>query len=455
MKMKELLLLIFILLITPNFLTAQEPDWLVKLKQQNWFGKVGQIKLLKTSRAEVEGIFGKTEDDSYVNYLLGKENILDLDYTEKVCSTIDGKVDKDSVEEIEIRLDSEIRFSKLVSKIKMPLNQFKYSKGEGCLPDIEHYVNEQYGIDIRVSFDRVNTITFSIPEEKNFNCVTIRNFLSDLDKIKQIKLLESTRDDVQKIFAGYKFEKYSDLNHKEQIETDSESITITYSEGICEYDESDGYNVPEWKVENITVSPINDIIPKDFGFDLSRYKREQVYKDNFNSYIYYDKNSGISFDVFDNKISSINFFPSQKYYPLMCNQTKAKTLSSTDSLFTEKLEERIYQRYGGPASVEKVKLIQDDIILNCNTEDKPCIANNTMIKVFVSTINPMNDNLIYSYTVSGGNIIGKDAKVQWDLSGVKAGTYTITAAVDDGCGFCGKTITKKVVIKECSDCKNQ
>lgn len=454
MKINISLLTTFILLM-PCWVIAQEPNWLVKLKQQKWLGKVGQIKLLKTSRAEVESIFGKPEDDSYVNYSLGKDNILNLDYTDKVCTTIDGKIEKGTIEEIEIRTDSEIRFSKLVSKIKLPLNQFKYSKGEGCLPDIEHYVNEQYGVDIRVAFDRLNTITFSIPEVKNFSCVTIPTFLSDLEKIKQIKLLESNREDVHKIFAGYKFEKYSDSNHKERIEADSESIIITYSEGICEYDESDGYGVPEWKVESITVSPINDIIPKDFGFELSRYKREQVYKDNFNFYLYHDKISGISFNVFDNKISSINFFPAQKYYPLMCNQTKAKTLSSTDSLFVDKLEERIYQPYGGPASVEKVKLIQDDIILNCNTEDKACVANNSIIKVFVSTRNPMNDNLTYNYTVSGGNIIGKDAKVHWDLSGVKAGTYTITAAVDDGCGFCGKTVTKKVVVKECSDCKNQ
>lgn len=435
-------------------ITAQEPDWLVKLKQQKWFGKAGQIKLLKTTRAEVENILGKPDDETIYNYSLGKNKFLSLDYTDKVCSSTDGKIDKDSVEEIDIHIESGIRFSKLVSKIKMPLEQFNYSKGEGCLPDVEHYVNEQYGIDIRVSYDRINDITFSIPEAKNFSCVTIPTFLSDLDKIKQIKLLESTREDVQKIFAGYKFRKYDDSSHKERMETDDATIEFTYSEGICEYDESDGYGVPEWKVESISVSPINDINPKDFGFDLSKYKREQVYKDNYNFYIHHDKNSGISFDVFDNKISSINLFPSVKYYSLMCNQNKAKTLSSTDSIFVEKLEDRINYQIG-PAFVEKVKLIQDDIILNCNSEDKPCIANNSIIKVYVLAHDPENDTLTYSYTVSGGNIIGKNANVQWDLSGVKSGTYTITAAVDDGCGFCGKTITKKVVVKECSDCKNQ
>ena len=54
--------------------------------------------------------------------------------------------------------------------------------------------------------------------------------------------------------------------------------------------------------------------------------------------------------------------------------------------------------------------------------------------------------------VSGGRIVGSGANVQWDLSGVGKGTYTITTGVDDGCGVCGKTETKTVTVEECSDC---
>jgi len=35
---------------------------------------------------------------------------------------------------------------------------------------------------------------------------------------------------------------------------------------------------------------------------------------------------------------------------------------------------------------------------------------------------------------------------------VRAGTYTITSAVDDGCGFCGKTVTKTITVTTCSSC---
>lgn len=377
-----------------------------------------------------------------------------MDYTDKVCSSTDGKIDKDTVKEIDIRIDSNIRFSKLVSKIKMPLKQFKYSKGGGCLPDVEHYENEQYGIYIDVTNDRINHIQFSIPEEKNFSCVSIPSFLSDLEKIKQIHLLESNRDDVQKIFADYKFIKSDNSNHKEQFEADSATIEFTYSEGKCEYDESDGYRVPEWKVEKIKISPENYILPKDFGFELSKYQKEQVYKDNSYAYLYHDKNLGISFEVFSGYIGTINFFPPRKYYPLMCNQNKAEILSSTESFFAEKLEDRVNNQFG-PASAETLNLSQNEIILNCNSEDKNCIGKNSIIKVFVSTFNPNGNILTYDYTISGGRLIGQGSKVQWDLSDVKEGTYTISAVVDDGCGFCGKRITKKVVVKECSEYQNK
>jgi hypothetical protein len=63
-----------------------------------------------------------------------------------------------------------------------------------------------------------------------------------------------------------------------------------------------------------------------------------------------------------------------------------------------------------------------------------------------------NDVLTYSYTPSGGRIVGQGANVTWDLSGVRAGTYTITVGVDDGCGICGQTKTQTIEVKECDDC---
>ena len=71
------------------------------------------------------------------------------------------------------------------------------------------------------------------------------------------------------------------------------------------------------------------------------------------------------------------------------------------------------------------------------------------VRVTTTAVDPENDVLTYNYTVSGGRIVGQGANVTWDLSGVRPGTYTITAGVDDGCGVCGKTETKTIEVTEC------
>ena len=43
--------------------------------------------------------------------------------------------------------------------------------------------------------------------------------------------------------------------------------------------------------------------------------------------------------------------------------------------------------------------------------------------------------------------MGAGSKVVWDLSSVRAGTYTITVGVDDGIGVIGKTVSKTVIVR--------
>ena len=69
------------------------------------------------------------------------------------------------------------------------------------------------------------------------------------------------------------------------------------------------------------------------------------------------------------------------------------------------------------------------------------------LTVKTTAVDPDGDVLTYQYIVSGGKIVGTGAEVIWDLANTPVGTYTITAGVDDGCGICGKTVTKTVVIK--------
>ncbi|MFN6963173.1 MAG: hypothetical protein ACK4S4_05330 [Pyrinomonadaceae bacterium] len=108
-----------------------------------------------------------------------------------------------------------------------------------------------------------------------------------------------------------------------------------------------------------------------------------------------------------------------------------------------------------PANVDSVTLSDTTIDLGCPDGFRSASGScndSTSITVTTSASDPENDSLIYSYSVSGGRIVGEGRSVSWDLSGVRPGTYTITAGVDDGCGVCGKTQTQTVTVRECPDC---
>jgi hypothetical protein len=72
--------------------------------------------------------------------------------------------------------------------------------------------------------------------------------------------------------------------------------------------------------------------------------------------------------------------------------------------------------------------------------------NSFLIKVTTEASDPENDVLTYNYIVSAGKIIGQGSKVVWDLNGAGPGSYTIIAGVNDGCGVCGITQTRRVEV---------
>jgi hypothetical protein len=108
-----------------------------------------------------------------------------------------------------------------------------------------------------------------------------------------------------------------------------------------------------------------------------------------------------------------------------------------------------------PANVDSITTSATEVWLPCppgtRSESGRC-SDEMSVNVTTSASDAEGDTLVYNYTVSGGRIVGTGANVTWDLSGVRPGSYTITAGVDDGCGVCGTTQTTTVEVKECDDC---
>lgn len=107
-------------------------------------------------------------------------------------------------------------------------------------------------------------------------------------------------------------------------------------------------------------------------------------------------------------------------------------------------------------TINSVTLSDTEITLPCppGTESASggCRDSNS-VSVTTNATDPDNDPLVYQYTVSGGTIQGTGANVTWDVSGLRPGTYTLSVAVDDGCGVCGQPRQETIRVVECADCR--
>lgn len=285
--------------------------------------------------------------------------------------------------------------------------------------------------------------------------------LADLDKARCIKLLEATRENVVRIIANdiFPVSDISQLGSKsyyyERFYTEDAVVSVSYSSGKCSEEDED-WNVPEWRLTEITVAPKDLIKIQDIGIDYSKFRKERLRKDYKDLYVYHDKKAGIAIIAYGDRVEFVIFTPSEKDFSLLCDKPEVKKYYSGKKWLRDPAMKNATYHNFPPPKVVGLDLSQNEIIIGCDSvetmQNKSCAEVSKEISVSTSIVNPMNDAVFYAYYISGGKIVGRGAKVVWDLSGVKVGTYKITAVADNGCGPCGRYLTKTVVVKECHDC---
>lgn len=75
----------------------------------------------------------------------------------------------------------------------------------------------------------------------------------------------------------------------------------------------------------------------------------------------------------------------------------------------------------------------------------------TEVTLTANATDPDNDQLLYTWSVTGGKLSGEGRTVNWDLSGVANGTYTATVEVNDGNQHTVNG-TATVSVTDCPDC---
>lgn len=108
--------------------------------------------------------------------------------------------------------------------------------------------------------------------------------------------------------------------------------------------------------------------------------------------------------------------------------------------------------YNCPPDVTKLTLSRTVIYKDCENKENFCSHTTDKIDVSVEMFDQENDVATYDYEISAGKIIGRGARVVWNLSQEKIGHQTITVGVDDGQGVIGKKMTQEIKILECENC---
>ncbi len=81
----------------------------------------------------------------------------------------------------------------------------------------------------------------------------------------------------------------------------------------------------------------------------------------------------------------------------------------------------------------------------------PCEPTSPSVQLSANASDPDGDTLLYTYSTTGGRIVGDGPNATLDLTGAQPGTYTVTVEVDDGCG-CVAFSSTTVTVERC-DCR--
>ncbi len=85
------------------------------------------------------------------------------------------------------------------------------------------------------------------------------------------------------------------------------------------------------------------------------------------------------------------------------------------------------------------------------TSSPNCTPSGDSVTLVADARDENNDQLLYTWSVTGGRLSGEGRQVTWDLSGVQNGTYTATVEVNDGnMGKANGSAT--VTVADCTGC---
>ena len=253
-----------------------------------------------------------------------------------------------------------------------------------------------------------------------------------LNKIKDIRLLVSKREDVSRLMTDHAEFRHSPGKNREWFSLENDNIEFTYSSGECT-EEGEEWKVPSDVVTSITIEPKDRLTRESLGLDFATFRKQRTDPQRKRVYVLHNKSRGIAVGVFGERIDALYLFPGSDSHSSLCDKPEVRAYYKSKSWTREPIPKKLIIDYNSPAHVVGLSIIPEE-------------GSSRRFVVLVDSEDPENDILTYRYSISVGTIIGDGRKVVWDLTEAPPGTYKLTAGVDDGCGICGKYISGTVII---------
>ena len=158
-----------------------------------------------------------------------------------------------------------------------------------------------------------------------------------LQKMKQVKLLSDTYEDVIRIM-GKPVDGTSEREYAEYFEFKEGRLFVLFEMGCRVTQESDGkpsgYKVPEYTVVELSFSPDKNISPKKPFINFNGVKKIPVkYADDYSDgatigdhirapfqFEFWNDDLGIYYFESYGKISNISFYPAKQFDKLLCSE---------------------------------------------------------------------------------------------------------------------------------------
>ena len=145
-------------------------------------------------------------------------------------------------------------------------------------------------------------------------------------KLKQIKILQSTKQDVENLFPSLKGRVSHKFKNSEEFHyiKNQETLFASYSLGMCSKDTSENekyaYDVKNDVLLYLSYTPQKPVKISELKLDLSSFGS---YKDG-TGLTYYNFDLGIEYGVFKDKVESVEIFPTNSMKHLLCKTIEDK-----------------------------------------------------------------------------------------------------------------------------------